>query len=676
MTDAGTRSGIARFVDALGGRLAFGADYNPEQWPARTWSEDVALMRQVGVNVVTLGVFAWALLEPAEGEYDLAGLDDMLDLLHDNGIRVDLATGTASPPAWFSTKYPHTLPVDQHGVRRGFGARQGYCPSAPEYRAAAGRLAGTLAARYAQHPAVVLWHVNNEYGCHNWHCYCDVSAGAFRGWLRRRYGDLDALNTAWGTSFWSQRYTAWEQLGPPRDVTYNSLANPGQQLDWWRFGNDELLACYRVEADAVRGHATQPVTTNFMSFFKPLDYRQWAAEVDVVSNDHYLLGEDPARTHHLAMSADLMRSLAGGAPWLLMEHSTSAVNWQPRNLAKAPGELLRNSLTHIARGADGTLFFQWRASRFGAEKFHSALVPHAGTDTKVFREVAELGAALEAIRDVRGSRVEQPQVALLFDWQSWWAAGLDAHPSVDVDPMAEARRWHHALWSRNVAADVVGPGDALDRYRVVVVAVQYLLDDETARKLADFTRAGGTVVATFFSGIVDEHDHVRLGGYPGALRDLLGVRVEEFFPLAADEHVLLSAFGSGRVWSELGATAGADVLASYAEGPVAGSPAVTRRVVGDGQAWYVGTSLDDRGLDDLVGQLLVAAGVEPVVSGLPPGVEAVRRVGESGRFLFLVNHSGDDVPVPLSSGVELLTGRSLGDGMVVPAGGVAVVREA
>ena len=667
--------GMQRVTRALGGQLAFGGDYNPEQWPPSVWQEDVALMREAGVNLVTVGVFSWALLEPAPGRYDFALFDRVLDLLHENGIAIDLATATASPPPWFSAQYPHTLLTDADGVRRSFGARQSYCPSAPEYRQAAAALAGAIAHRYAAHPGVVMWHINNEYGCHNWHCFCDTSAAAFRAWLRARYAEIDALNDAWGTAFWSQHYTSWEQIAPPRAVGYRTFANPAQQLDWWRFSSDELLACYLAEAEAVRAVATQPVTTNFMSFFKPVDYRRWVGELDLVSNDHYLIGEDPEPTQQLAMSADLMRSLASGSPWLLMEHSTSAVNWQPRNLAKAPGQMIRNSLQHIARGADGALFFQWRASRAGAEKFHSALVPHAGTDSKVWREVVELGSRLRSLAEVAGSEVEPAPVAVLFDWHSWWAAGLDSHPSVDVDALAEARRWHAALWARNVGVDFAGPADDLARYRVVVVPAQYLLEDATARALTAAAEAGTQVVVTYFSGIVDEYDRIRLGGYPGALRDLLGIRIEEFFPLLPAQSVALSNYGPGHTWSELGRSDSAEVLATYTEGPVAGSPAVTRRAVGTGAAWYVGTVLPPDGLDQLLADVLAAAGAAPVVAGLPRGVEALRRRGEHGRYLFVLNHTDTETNVP-ASGTELLSGASVDGALAVAAGGVAVVREA
>jgi beta-galactosidase len=665
---------MAALTRSLGGRLAFGADYNPEQWPEPTWAEDVMLMREGGVTMVSLGIFSWAFLEPEHGRFEFGWLDRVLDLLHEGGIAVDLATATASPPPWFPQAHPHAMLVDDHGVRRSFGSRQAWCPSSPAFRDAALVLTGRMVERYADHPAVVMWHVNNELGCHNWHCFCDVSADAFRAWLHDRYTGLDSLNDAWGTAFWSQRYSDWSQIEPPRAVSYSSFANPTQQLDWWRFSSDALLSHYRAEAELIRASAPQPVTTNFMGFFKPADYRAWSREQDIVSNDHYLIGADADPVQHLAMSADLMRSLAGGGPWLLMEHSTSAVNWQARNLAKAPGEMRRSSFQHLARGADGAMFFQWRASRAGAEKFHSAMVPHAGTDSDRWREVVALGRDVGAIAEVAGSRTEPPPVAVVFDWPSWWAATLDSHPSVDVDPMATARRWHRWCWSANVGVDVVGSDAELAGYAVIVLPVQYLLTDEAQARVEAWVRAGGTLVATYFTAIVDEHDHIRLGGYPGGLRDLLGVRIEEFHPLPEGGSVRLTTYDDGAtVWSELGAPAGAEVVASYAEGPCAGSPAVTRHDVGDGVAWYVGTELPDAGLADLGARILSEAGVEPTVRGLPTGVEAVRRVASDGSYLFVVNHSGDDATVPVR-GTDLLTGSASGR-HVVPAGDVAVIRE-
>ncbi len=420
---------MARLTERLGGRMAFGGDYNPEQWPESVWPDDVALMRQAGVNLVSVGIFSWALLEPEPGRYEFGWLDRILDLLHAGGIAVDLSNASATPPPWFSHRHPESLLTDADGVTRSYGARQGFCPSSAAYRSAAAGLTTAIADRYAGHPAVAMWHVHNEYGNHNWSCYCDVSATAFREWLLRRYGSLDELNDAWGTTFWSQRYHKWDEILPPRTPAYKTFANPTQQLDFSRFSSDELLDCYRAEADLIRARSDLPVTTNFMQFWKPIDYWRWSQNVELISNDHYRMAArgPAAATHDLAMAADLVRSLADDAPWLLMEHSTSAVNWQPRNPAKPTGQMRRDSLTHIARGSDGALFFQWRASRAGAEKFHSGMLPHAGTDTDRWREVCDLGTTLAALGPVAGSRTIA-NIAIAFDWHAWWGVELDSHP--------------------------------------------------------------------------------------------------------------------------------------------------------------------------------------------------------------------------------------------------------
>ncbi len=652
--------------------IAFGGDYNPEQWPRDIQVEDVALMQEAGVDLVTLGVFSWAQLQPTPDRFEFAWLDEVIERLHAAGIRIDLATATASPPPWLTHGHPEMLPVTADGTQLWPGGRQAFCPSSPRYRTHALALCRAMAERYGRHPAVVLWHVSNELGCHNALCFCDTSAVAFQGWLREKYGDVDHLNEAWGTAFWSQKYADFAEILPPRSAP--NFPNPTQQLDFRRFSSDELLAHFVAERDILHELSPGiPVTTNFMVMAncKHMDYHSWAKEMDVVSNDHYLTADDPEGYRELAFSSDLVRGVAGGKPWLLMETSTSAVNWQPRNVAKLPGELLRNSLQHVARGADGILFFQWRASKAGAEKFHAGLVPHAGTDTRVWREVVALSQALDSIEEVSGSTADN-QVAILFDWEAWWACELDSHPSVDVHYLDQPHSLHRELVDRGVGVDVVHPNADLTGYQLILVPTLYCVTDEVALRIADAVAAGATALITYFSGIVDEHDHIRLGGYPGAFRDLLGIRVEEFAPLRQSEHVQLTTGGSGTVWTEHLHLAGAESRGEYSNGPLPGVPALTRHGHGSGFAWYAATKLDQPSVGSLMEDLLSEAGVD--FHPPTPGVETVRRVRDGRAWLFAINHSTEAVSVA-ARGHELLGDRPVSGDLVVPAGGVAVVRE-
>ncbi|MDX2826729.1 beta-galactosidase [Streptomyces ipomoeae] len=659
--------------------IAYGGDYNPEQWPEEVWAEDMRLMREAGVTMVSVGIFSWALLEPAEGRYDFSRMDRLLALLHENGIAADLATPTACPPAWFFRAHPEALPVDRDGRTLSYGSRQTFCPSSPAYRTAALRIAGVLAERYADHPAVAMWHVHNEYGCHNAACYCDTSAAAFRTWLKAKYGnDLDALNHAWGTTFWSQWYYDWEEIIPPRATGADH--NPTHQLDWRRFCSDELLSLFTAERDVLRRAAPDiPATTNFMVVhnFDKLDYWRWAPELDIVSNDHYLQSTDPESEIDIALSGDLVRSLAGGAPWLLMEHSTGAVNWQPVNRAKAPGEMRRNALAHVAHGADGIAYFQWRAAKAGAEQWHSAMLPHAGTDSQIWRDVVRLGADLKALAEVRGS-TSTAQVAVVWDWNARWAMELPSQPSGELRFLDLVRDWYGALWRAGVAVDFVRPDADLSAYRLVLAPSLYLVDDAGAANLAGFAERGGTLAVGFHSGAVDENCHVRLGGYPGAFRDVLGVCGDELFPLLPGETLHLTgevpAGATATLWSERVRLAGAKSIASFEDGPLTGIPAVTRHTPGDGTAWYLATRPDPATLAALLDRICDEAGVQPVLATPLPGIEAVRRGGADADYLFLIDHGGSGAEVP-AEGVELLTGKPVNGSVTVPPGGVAVVRE-
>ena len=646
--------------------MGFGGDYNPEQWPVETRLEDIELMAEAGVNVVSLAIFSWATLEPREGELDFGWLDDMMDRLHAGGVRVALATATASPPPWLTRRHPEILPQLADGTVLGQGGRQSYAVASPVYREYAAKMAATLAERYGDHPALALWHVDNEIGCHTAHDYSDAAADAFRVWLEARYGDVESLNQAWGTAFWSQRYGSFDDVLPPR--TAPTYANPTQQLDFARYSSDQLLSYYTLLRDTLRPITPHvPITTNFMAAgSKWMDYFAWGAEVDVVANDHYTTADDAERQIELAFSADLTRGIARGKGWILMEHSTGAVNWQPRNRAKAPGEMLRNSLQHVARGADAVMFFQWRQSKAGAEKFHSALVPHAGRDSQVWRDAVALGQALKALIPVTGSRVEA-RTAIVFDYASWWAVELDSHPSVDVTYPERMRALYRELWNRGVAVDFVTPESDLGGYQLILAPTLYLVTDEGAANIAAAAERGASVLITYFSGIVDQNDHIRLGGYPGAFRDLLGVSTDEFFPLLAQESVTLDDGTTADVWTERVRLTSAGAVRTFTDGPMAGGPAVTRNAVGSGAAWYAATRQDAASISWLVGELLAESDVEPVVV-TSPGVEVVRRTGADGaRFLFVINHTDGVASVP-ATGTDLLTGTDVQGEVEVAAG--------
>jgi beta-galactosidase len=587
-------------------RLYYGGDYNPEQWPESVWAEDVALMREANVNLVSVGVFAWARLEPAEGRFDFDWLDRVLDLLHAGGIRVALGTPTASPPPWLGKAYPDTLTVNSEGVRLSYGSRDTYCMSAPAYRAAARRIAGALADRYAGHPALAMWHVHNEYGTP---CHCDHAAAAFRRWLRHRYGGLDALGEAWTGAFWSQLYGDWDEILPPRATQYRP--NPTQVLDYKRFVSDELLGCFREQRDILRAAAPGvPATTNFaLARWVPVDTWSWAREVDLVAIDCYPPEGGVAGYEQAAFAADLARSWAGGKPWLLMEQSPG----------RLPGEITRLSLSHLARGSTGAMFFQWRASRGGAEQYHPGMVPHAGPDSRVFREVVELGGLLTRL-PLAGS--EPVEVALLWDPECWWAMP----DGVDYQEMVAAA--HRALLRAGISADLAHPEAPLAGYRLVLAIGTYLVSDAAVASIHEYVAGGGTLVVGPLSGIVDSELRVRLGGYPGAFRELLGIR-----------------------FAELGESTEDTVKHEY----------------GRGVAYYLPS-----GREDQLPAIASRAGVPPVPA--KRGLDVRRRRTGATSWLFVVNHAAEPAELP-ARGTDLVTGRGIDGTLRLEPGRYAIIEE-
>ncbi|GAB4112912.1 MAG: beta-galactosidase [Roseiflexaceae bacterium] len=654
-------------------RLIYGGDYNPEQWPESVWEEDARLMQEAGVNLVSLAIFSWTRLEPRPGEFDFSWLDRVIDLLYAHGVSVNLATATAAPPPWMAIQHPDILPVTMEGVTLWHGSRRHYSPHSSTYREAAKRLVRKLAERYGAHPALAMWHVDNEYACHYCEDFSDAAAANFRTWLQARYGSLDTLNARWGSAFWGQIYSAWEEIIPPRSAP--AMVNPGHQLDWKRFCSDAWLACYEDQRAILKELTPDiPVTTNFMGFFQPLDYWKWAARGDLVANDAYPEPSDPSSVIDSAMACDLMRSLGGGRSWVLMEQATGQVNWRQRNPTKRPGQMRATSYQALSRGADGIMFFQWRASQGGGEQFHSGMVPHGGTNTRVWREVKALGTELGQLSALRGG-VVPAQVAIIFDWDAWWALELGGKPSGDLHYLEMVRRYYQPLYERNIAVDFVRPDADLSGYKLVFAPCLYLTTDAAAAAISRYVAEGGTLVMSFFSGIIDEHGQVRLGGYPAQFRSLLGLRVEEFAPYGAGQGGSVYTFDEESyatdLWSDVIDLEGAEVLASHANEYYANKAAITRNAHGRGAAYYVGTRLDDAGMNWLINLLCTQTGVNGLAA--PAGVELIERVVDGTTYLFAINQTTEATTVTLNGAWRDLLAGGTHQRLQLPAYGVAVL---
>lgn len=640
--------------------ILYGGDYNPEQWSEDVWLEDVQLMQTAHVNCVSLAIFSWAKLEPRPGVYDFDWLDRIIALLYQHGIRVLLATATASPPPWLSSAHPESLPVDRSGLRFKQGSRQHYCPNSAAYSTASSALVSRIAERYSSHPAVLMWHVNNEFACHTFECYCDVCRSQFRIWLQQRYSTIDSLNDSWGTSFWSQQYGQWDEIELPNRTS--TFVNPGQMLDYRRFMNASILKLFRAEVEAIRqAGAKQPVFTNTVFGLKWLDQFEWARHTDYMAVDIY---PDPSLRdrawNSIAFSYDVIRSAKEGNPFLLLEQATTQVNWRPVNQLKAPGMMRALSFQALARGSDSVMFFQWRASRAGAEKFHSALVPHGGTQgSRIFDEVTRLGAELAKLEHIVGSRV-RAEVGLLFSYENVWALEIESKPA-QFDAMEAILPWHEALDQQNITVDIVHPDSDYSRYRVVLVPLLYQITRDQAERLSNYIRQGGTAIVSYFSGVADQQDHIWLGGYPALLQDTLGIRVEEWQPLLPGESAsfedIAGEQAAGNHWVDLFHPLAANVIASYKGGMMDGQAVIARNSFGNGQAYYVGTRPDSIYLRAFLGRICAENGIAPLIAS-PVGVECLLRENEAARYLFVINHTEAAAQIDLKAhaGLDLLTG--------------------
>ncbi|GAA0297785.1 beta-galactosidase [Gracilibacillus halotolerans] len=655
--------------------IAFGGDYNPEQWDEEVWLEDAKLMQEAGVNLVSVAIFSWSMIERNEDQFDFSWLDRVISILHDHGIGISLATATASPPAWLSKKYPDILAVQPNGVPYQPGSRQHYSPNSKRFRNSVEKLVKKMAERYGNHPALKMWHVNNEYACHLAECYSDESLEAFRKWLRDKYETIDELNKSWGTAFWSQRYNEWDEIQFP--VNLPTFYNPSQKLDYKRFMNDSIFDLYLLEKNILREMTPDiPIFTNFMYEFKPLNYFQWAKELDLVTWDSY---PDPreGKPYRHAMHHDLMRSLKNGQPFYLMEQVTSHVNWRDINLTKGPGEMRLWSYSNVARGGDGVMYFQWRQGRAGAEKFHGAMVPHSNNpESRTYQEVKQLGNELKKLDDLVGATTDA-EVAIIFEWENWWAVEHEGKPHNKLSYLDQVYQYYKVLFEQNIAVDFVHPEQDVSKYKVVIAPMLYLMTDKTADNLQSYTSAGGNLIVTFFSGIADENDHIHLGGYPAPIRKLLGITVEEFAPMADEQSNMIISNGQEHRtthWADIIQLEGAKAAAYFKDDWYHSKPAVTVNNFGKGRAFYIGTNPEEAYLNNFIHGLLEELKISSPMQ-VPNNVEVTERKTKDQSFIFILNHNRTEVTINLDKTYfNCLESKDVSETVTVPGTDLVILR--
>ena len=635
-----------------------GADYNPEQWikyKDTVWKEDMMRAKEAGINELNVGIFAWSFLEPEDGVYDFSWLDEVMDMLHENGMKAILATPSGARPPWLAEKYPSVLRMDKERKPHVFGGRHNGCVSSPDFQRKVLEINTRLAQRYANHPALYMWHVSNEY---NNDCHCPRCQKAFQEWLRERYGTIDNLNDCWWNTFWSHRFTSFEQVESPTTPSWlGECESPNHNLAWRRFCSDNLIKFFQMECEPLRKYTPHiPITTNLMQTFPGIDYFAQGRVMDVSSWDNYPQWRGDERDVDISYDAsfkhDLMRGVGGQKPFLMMESCPGAVNWGGVNTLPPPGTVLYQGLQAIAHGSDSVQYFQFRAGRGGSEQFHGSVLPPDGSaDTRAFREVTEVSAALEQLQPACGS-VTRNQIALVYDWPNRWALDYAWMAHRGNQKYEDTVRAHHtALVSAGYGVDMIDQLCDLTPYKAVIAPMVYLLRDGFAERLARFAENGGLVYLTYLSGYVNEESLRHVTTPP--LEALTGVRTDEIdaYDQGHENHFLWQ----GKAWpikemAQLSTPRGAQVLAAYQQQFYQGQPMLTRNTVGSGVCYTLQARVDTDCLTAVLGDLLRQHGIVPLMENLPHGVIATARYGEDGaQYLFLLNSNRQDVTVALDN---------------------------
>lgn len=661
------------------GEILYGGDYNPEQWPRDVWEEDMRLIKKAHINIVTLNTFSWAALQPSEDSYYFDTLDQIMDYARKNELKICMATSTGAHPAWMAKRYPDILRTDFNGIKRKFGGRHNSCPNSPSYRKYAAKLARLLAKRYKDYDNIVAWHISNEFGGE---CYCENCERAFRKWLREKFGTIEEMNRAFNTTFWGHTFYDWDEVVLPNLQSEHFIADgkdrtmfQGITLEYRRFMSESLLECFRLEYQEIKKEMPHiPVTTNLMGAYKPLDYQKWAKDMDFISWDSYPEPKDtPAET---ALQHDLMRGIKEQKSFVLMEQTPSVTNWQSYNRLKRPGEMRLLSYQAMAHGADAIQFFQIRRSIGACEKFHGAVIDHAGRDdTRVFLEVEKLGDELEQLGNVFLEGQIPADTAILFDWDNWWALEYSAGPSIRMKYLDAIKDYYTAAFEYNIPIDIISMEDIFNSYKVIIAPLLYMTKPGIDEKIREFVKAGGIFITTYFSGIVDEHDLVIPGGYPGKLRDILGIWVEENDALPEDEENSFVYKGSrypAGILCDLMHPEGAEVLSVYEKDFYQGMPVITKNHLGKGYAYYVGTHSNSefyqRFLKDIFTEIKITGTIIT-----PKGVEASQRVKDDREVLFLMNHNKEIEKVTLNAAYrDLLNDKEYQTGESIEIAGKGV----
>jgi len=660
--------------------MLHGGDYNPDQWlhAPEVLDEDMRLMKLTRCNAMSIGIFSWMSLEPREGEFEFEWLDQTMDRLAENGAYAVLATPSGSKPPWMSEAYPEVCRVNAQGLREPHSGRHNHCRTSPVYREKCRIINTRLAERYKDHPALLVWHASNEYNGGS--CHCSLCYDAFRQWLKVRYhNDIDELNRAWWTTFWSHKYTDWDQIRPVDRSIH------GLMLDWQRFNTDQTIDFFKAEIAPLKKNTPDiPVTANFMGFSPTLDYWKFAQEVDVVSWDSYPSYHDRPKDWLAAVSTSLTHDMNRSfkqKPFMLMECSPGVQNWKPVNKLKRPGIQKLEGLQAIAHGSDTVQYFQWRKGRGGTEKFHGAVVDHYPSEnTRVFREVADLGQTLTALDDIVGTTTPA-EVALLYDWQNGWAISQTSGPrneKKDYQPTCVAH--YRPFWSAGVSCDVVNEESDFSRYKLLVAPMLYMIRHGLAERIISFVENGGTFVTTYLSGITDENDLCFQNGFPGPLRELTGIWAEEIDALYDGEKVGVVAepginsgingtYEAGILCDVIHAES-AEVLATYGSEFYKGTPAVTVNRFGRGKAYYIASRNDARFHSDFYGQLIRHLGLRKALgTDLPDGVTAQIRTDGKRDFIFLLGFNRRQVTIELeeNSYEDFLTKETVSGTIELPA---------